>query len=326
MAFSPSTWYQAYARRLRIPFFTGPKGSGIIGAFFKVLGDLTLDWGTQANLEHLPEYASPQSVGLTAGERQLDANPQESTAALATRTTQATLLWRYAGTPLGMLLALHYAGFDGAVIVTQNGLGFQLSLPLPPIVPGQDWQPQTSLVVTNLDSNPNYSASWWTFDNQDSFCSRFAVLFPNGTGPTTTYGRAVFNNTDTATVSWNNPSAFSDTTYTVYAGMPVVTDNPTLGVSIWHDASGKTTTSTIIRASDAFAGYVDVLAAPSVANPYAWMTTADAQRLQSVIAKWRPAKASCTGVFVLAQGRFIGWPVGNSDLGSPGQVVMFPGA
>src|ERR1700737_300384 len=117
-------------------------------AFASVIGDLTIDWMTQANLEHLPEYASAPSVALTASERLMDTTPSEAAAALASRSTFATQLWQFAGRPIGLHLALHYIGFDGAVIVTQNGAAYTLTLPLPAFVSGQPWDPTPNLVTT----------------------------------------------------------------------------------------------------------------------------------------------------------------------------------
>lgn len=200
MAFQLSTAYQAWAQRLRFPWM-GTKGKAILGGFAAVLGDRTVDWATQANLEHLPEYASSaQSVALTASERQIDANPAETTTALASRITQAVQLWQYAGTQLGILLALNYAGFVGGYLVQQNGQTYTLTLPLPAIVPG--WNPQPNLVVSSLSQltgaltsnvtpptwqTPGRSIpagqSWWKFDDNTDYCSRFAILFTAGQYP-----------------------------------------------------------------------------------------------------------------------------------------------
>jgi hypothetical protein len=318
----------------------GPKAQAIMGAFAQVAGDLTDDWMVRTILEQFPEYASAQSIGLIASERQLDGGPQETTAQLASRTTQAAILWKYAGTPLGMLLALHYAGFDNAVIVQQNGLAFQLQLPLPaiPLISGQAWQPQTSLIVTQCDTlataltssvTPSRSipagTPWFMFDSNTDFCSRFAILFP---GPLPSYfmtvGRATFSNTDSAPVVWNN--VFPDTTYVVSPGPPVVTDGGG-PVTVFADNTTKTTTGITIRASAAFTGYVDVHAWQAGANPFADLHPIDLQRLKNIIAKWKPKKASCVGAYAISSGRVLGWPVrniggGDGNLG-PANVVIF---
>jgi len=353
VSFTPSTRYQQWITKLRVSWM-GIKAQAIMGAFAKVAGDLTYDWALRAQLEHLPEYASPTGVAYVASERQLDTNPAiESTAALATRTTQAAILWKYAGTPLGMLLALHYIGFDNAVIVTQNGLAYQLQLPLPPIpvISGQAWQPQTSLVVTQcsqlavaLTSNvtpPTSSTlgrsipagnAWWDFDSNTDLCSRFAILFP---GPLnvpflfSVNGRATFVSSDSAALSWNSPLAAPASTsssggapsssYFVVVGPPVVTDGSG-PVNVTADQTTQTLTGVTLRASAPFIGYVDCTVIGLAAT--------DAQRLQSVIGKWRPKKATCVGVYVCLQGKFFGWPVQQEAANTVGpfSIAMYAGA
>jgi hypothetical protein len=188
LSFAPSTRFESWVTNLRLSWMS-VIGRRIWGGFASVLGDRSVDWAVQGNLEHMPEYASDQGVALIADERQIDRGPSETVADLAKRETQAYKLWRFAGTPLGLLLGLHYAEFDDALIVTQNGLGFQLTLPLPDI--GPDWDPTPNLVkfdlstlICDLHSDVDLSRSipvdtpWWTFDSDTDHSSRFAVLFP----------------------------------------------------------------------------------------------------------------------------------------------------
>jgi hypothetical protein len=63
-------------------------------------------------------------------------------------------LSKFYGRPLGILLGLHYAGFDNAVLVQQNGRAYQLTLPLPTLIVGQPWDPTPNLVITACDSSP----------------------------------------------------------------------------------------------------------------------------------------------------------------------------
>lgn len=169
-----STRYETWGQQLRLPWI-GAKGREILGGFIRVLGDWAIDWGTQSALEHLPEFASAASNALTASERQIVPGPTETAASLARRLARAVRQWQYAGTPLGLLLALFYAEFTGAVLVQQNGRGHSLSG-----APDLD-DPTAAHVVTTLAANPMLSPphAWWTFDGDDSYCSRFAVLFPS---------------------------------------------------------------------------------------------------------------------------------------------------
>jgi len=326
MAFPASTYFQAWASRLRLSIM-GIKGTAILTAFAKVLGDMTVDWGTQANLEHLSDFAGAQSVALIASERQLDTIPGETTAAIGARAPQWITLGRFVGTPLGMLLGLHFRGFDNAVIVTQNGMAYQLSLPLPPFIVGQPWDPTPNLVRTAesslavaLTSNKTPPTtqqagrkipagnSWWAFDNDTDFSSRFAILFPGPTFPTyfLTWARVTFTATSSGAAVWNN--VFPDTTYVIGSiGVTVTDGGPS--VTVHADGNTKTATGVTLVASEAFTGYADVVAYQAGAtNPYADLHPSDLQRLQTTIKKWRPAKATCVGVYVLVQGHFWAWP------------------
>ena len=89
---------------------------------------------------------------------------------------------------------MHYAGIDNAVLVQQNGVYYQLTLPLPP--PAAD--PTGNLVVGTLGALPSILTSsvtpgrsipsgtpWWIFDNKTDFTSRFAIVFPLGSSALT---------------------------------------------------------------------------------------------------------------------------------------------
>lgn len=341
MAFQSSTAYQAWVQRLRLPWL-GLKGRAIMGGLATVLGDKTIDWGTQANLEHLPEYASPLSVPLIASERQIDAGPLESSAALATRLTGAVQAWQRASTPLGMLLALYWAGFPGAVIVQQNGQAYTLQLPLLVDTSRADWpltvNPVTSLVTTTLGvpgttlqpfgggTKPLPATQpWWTFDGNYDFTSRFAVLFP-GPLPSAaiTWATATFDGTqDTVAVVWNN--AFADTTYKIQVGPATITDGSGPVVAD-VDSTTKTISGITVRASARFTGTVDLLAYQAGANPFADFHPGDLSRLRTIIRRWQPGRATCVGIYVAAQGKFWGWPVrtwGSGGTWGAGTVVTY---
>lgn len=309
MAFPASQLYQAWAQRLRLPWMS-TKGRGYMMALAKVLGDLTIDWGTQANLEHLPEYASSPSVALTASERQIDAGPTEASSALATRITGAVQSWQRAGTPLGLLTALHWAGFRGAIIVQQNGRAFQLADPNV-LAPRQ--------TITVLGGHPGIgNAPWWTFDNDRANCSRFALLFPAGTTSFARIGFADFTGAeDGETVPWPTAvfaSPFDDTSYLTLPGPPATSGG---AVAVWCiNDSTKTSNSIRVGASGSFVGRVAVLAWAVGAHPFAGMSATDLARLRRIVRGWKPAKARCMGAFAIISGELWGWPVGT--WGDPG--------
>jgi hypothetical protein len=235
--------FATWVTKLRLAWM-GAKAKAIMGGFAAVAGDRFVEWTKRANYEHLPEYAAdPASVGLIASERRIDQGPSETTEDLAARLTRAVQLWRLAGTPLGLLVALHFADFPGGVIVQQNGLGAQLTgspvlddLTAEKLLAGPpSWYEEVDLAEHPLLEHP-----WFVFDRgQESFCSRFAVLFPPPS-------LAVDGQVNTALVS-------------------SATSNANLG------------------------------------------------RLRRTIAKWKPAKATCVGIFVayynqVSPQRFFEWP------------------
>lgn len=338
MPFALSTAYERWVTNLRLSWM-GASGRAIMGALAAVIGDKTVDWATQAVFEHLPQYASAPSVALTAADRLIDAGPGESTGSLATRLMYASTLWRFANRPLGLLLALHYQGFDNAVIIQQNGRAFSLTLPLPDIGPNWDSTPNQVVTACNALATALTPVSpgtktipagtpWCAFDSDTDFCSRFAILFP-GPLPSdfTTFGTATFTGAEDAVpVTWNN--AFDDTGYHVLVGPPTVTDSAG-PVLVDADGTTKTTTGVQVRTSERFAGTVDVLAWRDGQNPFCDLHPGDLARLQRAVAKWRPKKATCVGVYAVAQGKFWGWPpgpwAGSSSSWGPSSIVTLPG-
>src|SRR3954471_4788939 len=191
----------------------------IVGGFASVVGDKTYEWMTQADLQHLPAYASAAAIALIASERQLDVQSNEATASIADRAPFWLTLAHYYGSGLGILLGLHFAGYDGATLIQQNGRALTLTLPLPPFVLGQAWDPSPNLVVTAcppltlpLTSTVTPGRSipagtpWYAIDGDTDFTSRFVVVFPTAL-PTAaaTIGVALFRGTsEVATATWRN--------------------------------------------------------------------------------------------------------------------------
>jgi hypothetical protein len=308
----------------------------LLGGFAAVIGDKSKEWTTQADLEHLPAYASDASIALIASERQLDTIVNEAPSSIAARAPFWLQLARFYGSGLGILLGMHYAGFDGATLVQQNGRALSLALPLPPFVLGQTWDPTPNLIVTTLPplTAPLTSSvtpgrvipagtPWFMFDSNTDFCSRFAVIFSGFPEAFTTVGMATFAASDTATAVWNH--LFPDTTYLVQPGVPVISDGSG-AVSVVADSTTKTISSVQIIASAAFTGTVPVLAWQAGANPFLDLHPADAKRLRDVILKWKPAKATVWSISALVSGRLWGFPVTVAwgDGGTWGGSTLIP--
>jgi hypothetical protein len=291
----------------------------LLGGFAAVAGDKSKEWTTQADLEHLPAYASNASIALIASERQLDTIVNEAPSSIAERAPFWLQLARFYGSGLGILLGLHYSGFDGATLVQQNGRMLSLALPLPPFVLGQAWDPTPNLIVTPcaplavpLTSSVTpgrvipAGTPWFAFDSDTDFCSRFAVIFTGFPEAFTTGGVATFASSDTATATWNH--LFPDTTYHVQVGVPVISDGSG-GVSVAADSTTKTISGVQIVASAAFTGTVPVLAWQNGANPFLDLHPQDAKRLRDTILKWKPAKATVVSISAVVSGRLWGFPV-----------------
>jgi hypothetical protein len=272
-------------------------------------------------LAAFPDYAPSDALSTLGDELGLSQGPYESNTSYAARLRAAWIYWKLAGTPLGLLVALHFAGFTGAVIVQQNGLGYKLSADP---TPGVD--PSSLLVVSTLDtlstaltpSAPSVTTipagtPWWFFDGNTEFCSRFEVLFPvfspiffysNGT-------RATFSATDSAAVTW--PVAASNNTYQTIVGPPVVTDSSG-PVILAVDATTKTTSGCTVIASSPFTGYANISEGPA-------LNTTDLARLKNVILAWKPAKTTCVNASLIVSGRMWGWPLTTWGTGAWGGSV-----
>ena len=178
------TRYASYVTQIPLAWM-GRTAQKIWSGFATVLGDWAEEWGQKANLEHLPQYADAEVLPFIGSERQLAQGPGESNTDYAERLIYWLNVWGFAGRPLGLLLALHYAGFDFVVFVQQNGRWYQLNdtvinvaNPLSNLISGDLATlpaPMTSTVT------PGYSVPqeipWWTFDSNPEFASRFALMF-----------------------------------------------------------------------------------------------------------------------------------------------------
>src|SRR5262249_12038764 len=149
---------------LNIPWATsGRYNSAYWGGWGAVFDDQVSKL-KQAIKARMPTQAPSDALTPLGDERQIDRGPTESDQAYALRLRGAWEAWARAGTPLGLLLALYYAGFPGAVVVQQNGLAYALSTPLAA-------DPTQSLILTTLGTNPNITSvpPWWLFDFNNPF-------------------------------------------------------------------------------------------------------------------------------------------------------------
>lgn len=300
-SFPASTRFESWITQLRQPWMN-IIGRRIWGGFAAALGDRTADWALQANLEHLPAFASPPSLPFIASERQLEAAISEASTSLAPRLPYAAALHRFDGTPLRLLLGLHFAGLDGAIVVQQNGRQFSLTLPLPAFADG--WDPTPNLVVSNtpallatltsatrLGRSIPVGTPWFQLADTE-LTNRFAVIFP--TWPFAALGFAFFNNSDAATVTW--PVPFGSTTYKVIFGVP--TDEVVLS----NDATAQTRAVITLRASAPWTGIAWCIGWAAGINPFNTFSADSVGLLTKVINLTRPEKSYCGGVYAITAG------------------------
>jgi hypothetical protein len=308
--------FETWATRLRLAW-NGVKAQAIMGGFAAVF-DKSLVWADAAVKMRMPGKASDlAALPLIGSGRLLPQGPTELDADYALRLQYWREQWKFAGTPLGVLLALHFAGFDGLYIVQQNGLAYTLTGTLPTI--GANWDPTANLSITTCltlattqTSNVAVGHSvpagvpWFKFDDDTDWCSRFAILIPGETYSAEAYGTATFTGAENGgSVPWPTATfspawSQSFTSYRVLVGIPTITDS--LGpVAVWADGNSKTNTGVRIGASAPFGGTVDVKAYLSLdANAVALM--------QSIVSLWRPRKAKCMGIYRLDYGECWDWP------------------
>lgn len=336
-------WYKSAP----VPWLVaGPNGVKEGNTWPAVLDQLSVLLDT-ARKQAYPDYAASDALPYLGGDRKLVQGPGEADASFRIRLKGVWDDWARAGTWLELLVQLYWGGYTGAVIVQQNGLASTLSgAPTAGLDPTALYVETTcaslSVALTSNVNPPTTTATgraipasnaWWQFAESRSanpnvsdtdYCNRFAVLFP-GPLPSQfmTVGTATFTASDTATVVWNN--AFPTTGYHVQVGIPVITDGGG-GVVVVADSTTKTLTGVTLNASGAFTGTVSVLAWQDGANPYADLHPADLSRLQFTIATWRP-NALCVGVYALAQGKFMAWPVQTEATNTmgPWSIVRFEG-
>lgn len=338
MSASDPASFTEYWQNLPIPWLVGGKNGQADATSQGTVVDQQVSLIKQATKAHMPGQGPADALPHSGGDRQLEQGPAETNQNFITRIQTAWDDWARAGTALELLVQLFWGGFPNAVIVQQNGLAYSLS---GSPTAGQD--PTSLLTITTLGTlgsslTPVSPAirtipagnPWWTIDSNTNFCSRFAVLFP-GLLPSAfrTSATATFTGAEDGftvpwpTATWNNP--FPDTTYKVQVGAVYVTDGAGI-VTVVADATTKTQTSIQIISSAPFTGTVDVLAWQAGANPMADLHPADLARLRRLIFRWRPEKATCTGIVARVQGNLWGWPVrtwNNGELFTAGSTVVF---
>jgi hypothetical protein len=334
-------WLRGEPSGVNIPWFSGRENGAAWVNGWGTICDQIVAQMKESIKARFPDYGPADALPHQAGDRGLILSQFELEANERTRIKTAWDDWSRVGEPAEFLTQLHWGGFGSAVLVQQNGLAYQLSAAptagvdptslltittLPNLVTPQTLAPtpqREGLTVsgTLASQTPAGAAAtriitsktipsgnpWWRIDDRTDLCNRFEVLFPSGAPALMTYGIATFSGTNTATVVWNNPLRFSDTSYLTLVGGPVVsTGSPPASIS--EDFASRTTTGTVINSAGAWTGYVLVIAWPVGANPFANISDGDLNALRTLIRRWKPACTRCVGIRILSSGLMWGWP------------------
>ncbi len=322
----PATIVQ-WLQKLPIPWLvSGIWGSKDVKSYGTFL-DSQVDTLKDAVESRFPDKAPSDALTHVGGDRGLIQGPHESNSDFTIRLKKSWDSWSQAGTAGQLLLELYYYGFHSAALIDQNGLIYTLneSSTIPPSANQVDYviisnaMTLTIDITSSVDTTRSIPAGnpWWTIDFDTDFSSRFIVLFSGNPlpGPFVTWAKASFNGTTTSSITWNN--VFADAHYNVIVSPPTMASGT--GPAVANKSSLQTFAGTTIAASSAFTGTVDVLAYQTGANPFADLHPSDLSVLRTIIGRWKPAKATCAGIYVLVQGSVWGYPVTDTWGGLPAQ-------
>lgn len=327
-----------WLQNLPIPWLVGgSNGRAEVTAYGGVVDAeiATLKVATKARM---PDYA-PDAAALAhiGAERGIFRGPAETSASYAARLKAAWDNWSRAGNAPELLLALWFAGWEGATLVTQNGLRwYVVGTPVPAGAYNTDLVAGDlcGLLATALTSGATPSQTpipagqaWWVFDSNTANASRFAVILNTSCTNLQTFAKCSFSASNTATATWNKPLD-SSLTYSTLISAPTITDGSG-GVALsLAAATDMTSTGITLTASEAFTGTATVWAYPAGSNPFTNYTAAAAGQFAAIVRAWRPARAACTTAIVPTTGQLWGWPVRTWGAGNnwgPCEAVTLPG-
>jgi hypothetical protein len=326
---APRTYEEWYGKGVAaaIPWLAGgPHGQAEAGSWPRLLDDIVRDRLTQARYQAFPGLAAADALPFLGNDRKLIQGSSETEAAFRARLQNPWDQWARAGTWLGLLCQLYWYGLGNAIILQQNGRA--ASLTSTPVI-GTDPTSLYSFVNTSTLANTLTSTlapfrsipagtPWVTFDGNTDLSNRFVVVLPSW--PFAALSVALFNNSDSAAVTW--PVPFGSTSYSVIYGTP--SDGVTLAV----DGTTKTTSGLTLRASAPWTGAVWVIAWAAGVNPFNTFSAASLGALQSLIRSFR-SNALCVGVYAYGTSKGAwGWPIrkwGNGDKWGATNVIKILG-
>jgi hypothetical protein len=126
----------------------------------------------QAVKSRMPRLCAPDALAELARERGIERGPAETLESFRERVATAWDVWRWAGTPFGLLLAFWHAGYrpaSGKVVLQTQGGGkqYELRADFDPTAHA----PEQALVISDLATPVHLGGT------PDELWSDFAVLF-----------------------------------------------------------------------------------------------------------------------------------------------------
>jgi hypothetical protein len=143
------TFVEHQGTNLATGFLRGDAGRAFLEAF-GAMKDAQVARAKEAVKARMPGVCPADALAILGGERGIDRGLTESEESFRSRVRSAWDVWRWAGTPYGLLLAFYWAGYrptSGKVVLqTQGGKQHELRADFDPAV----HTPENAIVVTNL--------------------------------------------------------------------------------------------------------------------------------------------------------------------------------
>lgn len=319
---APTTISQWF-RNLPIAWLTGNTvGQADADAQGQVF-DEQVDLIKQAVEARFPDTTPTDGLPHVGADRGLIQGFNESNDTFRARCKAAWDQWALAGTWAELLYQLHFTcglAAGSAVIVQQNGLAYSLTG-----TPEPTDDPTTLLQIDDLGDSYRITypdpVPWWTFDDEHEKCARFALIVQSPIpGSICITARATFDGTtDTVTADWSWP--FDSAAYLTMQSVTTTDGSSPVVVVSAQDAATVTVT-----ASAPFEGYVDLIGWTTGSNPFASPSLSTQNLISLICNRWKPAKATFMGTYVLATGWMLGWPLvslGDAGLTLGDSLVTF---
>lgn len=159
-----SDTYEEWRKRWGGGFLAGEGSQDWQGAHGRLADALVAQWRA-ATKSAFPELAPSDALPVIGAELGIPRSPFDTDTQYALKLRRAWEVWPFAGTPLGLLLALEAAGYPAGMVtlVQQEAHAFQLGA--------------ATLATDQRLVQLSLSGGRWTFSGSPVLWNRFGVLF-----------------------------------------------------------------------------------------------------------------------------------------------------